>query len=87
MFDGKIHCKWPFRIATLNYQRVGFMPQFGSAKLVTIPARPSCRKQKLPLVTVCLQDNSATAPVVTRISVGFMEVESNQLMGTISRQT
>ena len=53
------------------------MPQFGIAKLVTIPTKPSCRKQKLPLVTVCLQDNSATAPVVTRITVGFMDVESN----------
>jgi hypothetical protein len=29
MFNGKIHFKWPFSIATLNYQRV-FDPEASS---------------------------------------------------------
>ena len=45
MFNGKIHYKWPFSIATLNYQRVA------SGLYITTPSGLSLLSLLVPLRT------------------------------------
>ena len=88
IFNGKIHYKWPFSIAMLNYQRVIFVVRWFSHEKTSTPAYTTGISQEKCVITQdkkSLQDLNSIQYGVSPSHIPYKHIPSNRAPSTPDR--